>query len=78
MLFFGNITDSSVDYKELSDLSLRFCIYPDVSKSYTPVSHLYGNQVTDTYADPKFIYNYTGYQNHEIYRFGVVYLMSCN
>ena len=76
MLFFGNITDSSVDYKELSDLSLRFCAYPDVSKSYTPVSHLYGNKVTDTYADPKFIYNYTGYQNHEIYRFGVVYLMS--
>ena len=76
MLFFGNIQDQVIDYKELSDLSLRFMARPDKSKVYSPVPHDYNNVISDTYSDPKFIYGYTGYQNHEIYRFGVVYLMS--
>lgn len=76
MLFFGNIQDQVIDYKELSDLSLRFMARPDKSKIYSPVPHDYNNIISDTYSDPKFIYGYTGYQNHEIYRFGVVYLMS--
>ena len=76
MLFFGNITDQNINYRELADLSLRFMARPDTSKSYSPVPHDYNNVVSNTYSDPKFIYNYTGYQNHEIYRFGVVYLMS--
>lgn len=76
MLFFGNIQDQVIDYKELSDLSLRFMARPDKSKVYSPVPHDYNNIISDTYSDPKFIYGYTGYQNHEIYRFGVVYLMS--
>ena len=76
MLFFGNITDQNINYREFADLSLRFMARPDTSKSYSPVPHDYNNVVSNTYSDPKFIYNYTGYQNHEIYRFGVVYLMS--
>ncbi len=76
MLFFGNITDYNLDYEELADLSLRFVAKPDVSKGYSPTNYNYSTSVSNTYADPRFIYNYTGYQNHEIYRFGVVYLMS--
>ena len=76
MLFFGNIQDQVIDYKELSDLSLRFMARPDTSLEYNPVPHDYNNVISNTYSDPKFIYGYTGYQNHEIYRFGIVYLMS--
>lgn len=76
MLFFGNIQNQNVNYDELSDLSLRFIAYPDSSKHYDRVSQDYDNSVQNTYSDPRFIYNYVGYQNHEIYRFGVVYLMN--
>ena len=75
MLFFGNIEDQNIDYTELGDLSLRFIAKADVSKSYDPVTHDYNHTTKGTYADPSFIYNYTGYQNHEIYRFGIVYLL---
>ncbi len=75
MLFFANIEDYSVNYKELADLSLRFTPFPNTDKKYTPVPHNYNVLAKDTYSDPKFIYNFTGYQNHEIYRFGIVYLM---
>jgi hypothetical protein len=30
------------------------------------------------YFDPKYIYNQVGYWNHEIYRFGIVYILSDN
>lgn len=76
MLFFGNIEKSNVEYVELSDLSLRFKASPDISKEYKPVPHDYNNVATGTYSDPKFIYNFVGYQKHEIYRFGIVYLMN--
>ena len=76
MLFFGNVTNQIIDYKEFADLSLRFMARPDKTKEYSPVPHDYNNTIEGTYSDPKFIYNYTGYQNHEIYRFGIVYLMS--
>lgn len=76
MLFFGNVTNQIINYKEFADLSLRFMARPDKTKEYSPVPHDYNNTIEGTYSDPKFIYNYTGYQNHEIYRFGIVYLMS--
>lgn len=75
MLFFGNIENQNIDYTELSDLSLRFVASADTSKNYDPVAHDYNHVTKGTYADPSFIYNYTGYQNHEIYRFGIVYLL---
>ena len=74
-LFFGSIHTKSINYTELQDLSLRFTLKPDTSKEYTPVPHLYNTSILNTYSDPRFIYNYTGYQNHEIYRFGIVYIM---
>lgn len=76
MLFFGNVTNQIIDYREFADLSLRFTARPDNTKAYSPVPHDYNNVTEGTYSDPRFIHNYTGYQNHEIYRFGVVYLMS--
>ena len=76
MLFFGNVTNQIIDYKEFADLSLRFTARPDNTKAYSPVPHDYNNVTEGTYSDPRFIHNYTGYQNHEIYRFGIVYLMS--
>lgn len=76
MLFFGNVQKVNIDYAELTDLSLRFCPTPDYSKTYNPVPHNYNNTASDTYSDPKFIYNYVGYAKKEIYRFGIVYLMN--
>ena len=75
MLFFGNIENQNIDYTELGDLSLRFVASADTSKDYDPITHDYNHITKGTYADPSFIYNYTGYQNHEIYRFGIVYLL---
>jgi hypothetical protein len=30
------------------------------------------------YYDPTYIYNKTGYWNHEMYRFGIVYILNNN
>lgn len=77
MLFIGNIQGVTVPYKDLADLSLRFlpkaCIedYPlEITEDYTITSQSLG------YYDPRFIYSKVGYWNHEIYRFGIVYIMA--
>lgn len=77
-LFFGNIQKNEIDYRELADFSLYFA--PQLSikpynNSYDPT---YNQAITDTYYDVNFIYNYVGYQNDEIYRFGVVYILNDN
>ena len=75
MLFFGNVQNQNIDYTELSDLSLRFTARANTEQSYDPGTHDYNIASKNTYVDPLFIYNFTGYQNHEIYRFGIVYLL---
>lgn len=77
-LFLGNIKRPNIDYKELSDLSLRIC--PTVScEEYDNMDVEYSNSPDNTYFDPKFIYNKTGYANNkEMYCFGVVYILSDN
>ncbi len=75
MLFFGNIENQNIDYTELSDLSLRFVARANTEQTYDPGTHDYNVASRNTYIDPLFIYNFTGYQNHEIYRFGIVYLL---
>ena len=75
MLFFGNVQNQNIDYTELSDLSLRFTARANTEQSYDPGTHDYNIASRNTYVDPLFIYNFTGYQNHEIYRFGIVYLL---
>ena len=76
-LFFGNITESSINYKELADLSLHFTskINAETYNGYDPSYK--GNQV-NTYCNASFIYNKTGYQKDEFYRFGVVYILNNN
>lgn len=75
-LFFGNIQNQNIDYTELSDLSLRFIARVNTEQSYDPGTHDYNTASRNTYIDPLFIYNFTGYQNHEIYRFGIVYILN--
>lgn len=80
-LFFGNITIPEVKYIELSDLSLRF--RPKVrtesyNTSVVDVDYTMKGTLTDTYYNSKFIYNKTGYWPNELYRFGIVYIMSNN
>ena len=75
MLFMGNVHKQEIPYEELQDLSLR--IYPKVKyEQYTRVSELYKpDKAKQTYVDPLFIYNNTGYWPGELYRFGIVYIM---
>lgn len=79
MLFLGNIQKPEIPYQDLQDLSLRFLPriqqeeYPlSIDQDYSIKSSSFG------YYDPKFIYNKVGYWNHELYRLGIVYIMSDN
>lgn len=64
-LFLGNINQYSIDYEELSDISLR--IYPTLQEETC---------YFQTSADD--IYNNVGYWNEEFYRFGIVYIYNNN
>lgn len=77
-LFLGNVQRPDIPYVELADLSLR--IFPVVgTKDYQLPDYEYLNDVKDTYFDPDFIYNYTGYANGgEFYCFGIVYILADN
>lgn len=77
MLFFGNIQEQSIDYDTLSNISLKFCASAS-EKEYTKTvgSDGYPESTNDTYYDPKFIYEFTGYQKDEYYRFGIVYILN--
>ena len=75
MLFLGNIHKESIPYNELKDLSLRFCPYVS-TEQYKGMDANYTTTYKQTYYDPEFIYNYTGYQKNELYRFGIVYVMN--
>lgn len=79
MLFLGNIRKPEIPYQELEDLSLRFL--PKISQEPYPVQIDQDYNISSNsfgYYDPKFIYNKVGYWNHELYRLGIVYIMSDN
>ena len=78
MLFLGNIHRPDINYKELTDLSLRFLPIVDTSKKYSAPKQDYQETSKNTYVDPSFIYNYTGYMNGEIYHLGIVYILADN
>lgn len=65
-LYLGNINQYTVDYQELSDLSLR--IYPTVVTQ----------NLSEGHSNPQDIYYNVGYWNEEMYRFGIVYLYNNN
>lgn len=77
-LFLANIHRPDIPYKDLADLSLRIC--PTIgTKDYDPVDFEYTNDTKNTYYDPNFIYNYTGYANNgEMYCLGVVFILPDN
>ena len=77
MLFLGNVKKVEIPYKELQDISLRFCPY--IAKEAYPLKINYDYTISSYskgYYDPQFIYNKVGYWNHEFYRLGIVYLLS--
>lgn len=79
MLFFGNVQEQNIDYDLLSNMSLKFCAHANTQKKYASINNTsdgYPNSTKDTYFDPSFIYNYTGYQKEEYYRLGVVYILN--
>lgn len=78
-LFLGNIETPEINHKELTKLSL-FITPKAEYKQYDPgLDQNYGiNNIENSYYDPKFIYNYTGYWESEYYRFGVVYIYKNN
>lgn len=80
-LFLGNTSNPSINYKELTDISLRFCpilhdnvdynVSQKIDENYNPQSD-YDN----SYYNSQFIYNNVGYWPGEIYRFGIVYILN--
>lgn len=78
MLFLGNIQKPEIPYQEFEDISLRFLptlntdedYKLEIDKDYNVASLELG------YYDSKYIYDKVGYWNHEIYRLGIVYIMS--
>lgn len=80
MLFLANVHKPNIPYTELQDISLRFIpslqmesynVRDKITKEYTLTDK-------DNYYNPKFIYDKVGYWPDEIYRFGIVYILSDN
>ena len=79
ILFLGNVVKPEVNYKELTDISLRFLPQIHTEKYPLQIDQDYNISSKEMgYYDPKYIYNKTGYWYDEIYRFGIVYIMSDN
>ena len=79
MLFLGNIHKPEIPYKELEDLSLRFLPYIQTEDYPLQINSDYNvSSTSQGYYDTKFIYNKVGYWNHELYRLGIVYILSDN
>ena len=76
MLFMGNVKKQNIPYEELQDLSLRILPFlgreeydPQLDQDYNCSNY------RESYIDPKFIYDKTGYWKEELYRFGIVYIL---
>lgn len=77
MLFLGNVHKPNIPYQELQDLSLRFLPYLKDERYQLDIDEEYNISSTNKgYYDPLYIYNKVGYWNNELYRFGIVYILS--
>lgn len=77
-LFFANVTQAEIPYKDLTDISLRF-LPKIVTESYdSDINENYNIYKNLGYYDPNYIYNKTGYWYDEMYRLGIVYIFSNN
>lgn len=76
-LFLGNVKKPDQYYKFLTQASLRFT--PEYAEEIydTSITNRYSFQSNskNSYVDPEFIYNKTGYWDQELYRIGIVYIM---
>lgn len=84
-LFLGNIAKPDIPYKDLTDISLRMLPILNSVDSKNTIGQVDYNYVDDSslinsyeYYNTKNIYYNVGYWDNEIYRLGVVYIMSDN
>jgi hypothetical protein len=77
MLFLGNVQKYTPPYETLAKISLGFCPYYKSEEEQTALgSSLDYSYASGGYYNTYNIYNKVGYWNEEIYRFGVVYILS--
>lgn len=77
MLFLGNVHKPALPCEKLKDLSLRFLPYLKDKKYELNMDQEYIiNSKSRGYYDPLYIYDNVGYWNKELYRLGIVYIMS--
>lgn len=77
MLFMGNVNNPEIEYKELSDLSLRFLPHLNLKNNIGWVNEKYEDSTGQyEYYNVQNIYHKLGYWNEEIYRFGIVYILN--
>lgn len=84
-LFLGNIAKPDIPYRDLTDLSLRMLPILNSVDAKNQIGQVDSNYIDDSsiinsyeYYNTKNIYYNVGYWNNEIYRLGVVYIMSDN
>lgn len=79
MLFLGNVKKPNIPYQELQDISLRFLPFLNNTSYDLEIDKQYNiSSLINGYYDPNYIYDKVGYWNHELYRFGIVYILSDN
>lgn len=80
ILFLANVDRPKLPYEDLKDCALRFLPYVDTKSTY-PVSQIredYSGNISGTYYDASYIYKKVGYHCDEIYRLGIVFILSDN
>lgn len=79
-LFLANVHKPNIPYKDLTDIALRFTPRLDKTKYdiNDEISEGYAIKSSKNYYDPRYIYSNTGYFLHEIYRFGIVFILNNN
>lgn len=76
MLFLGNISSSTADYKALQEIAYK--VKTTLKQSDNSVGWVKADYKTENkgseYYDPKNIYSFLGYWPEEFYRFGIVFI----
>lgn len=80
MLFLGNVSKSNENHNDLIQCALGIipCIDTSITCKVDELNRNYGGNISETYYNPTFLYNYTGYWDDELYRFGVVFIQNNN
>lgn len=76
MLFLGNISSSTSDYKALQEIAYKVKVtlkQSDNSVGWVKADYKTENKGSEYY-DPKNIYSFLGYWPEEFYRFGIVFI----